>query len=174
MSFKPICYVPNINYLHTTMFFLCQRTMPFVVSFIFEAIGLGNGTFTNFFLMAIIATVQCPSAIGFPWNVMPGTPHTSPEAQGILVTRWRSLTFVLGFKGCCKHVGYKYTTLTTICSGFLGIHCDLINTRHFECTFLQNDRQSYIYKWFWKPLFTIRRYVKCVFKAFVAMHTNIN
>jgi len=64
------------------MFFLGQKTMPFDVSFIFETIGLGNGTFQNLFLIAITATVQCPSVIGFPWNVMSGTSQTSPKGQG--------------------------------------------------------------------------------------------
>jgi hypothetical protein len=73
------------NYLQMTISFLCHMTIPFVVSFIFEAVGLVDGTFTKHFLIPITTMLQIPGSIRLPWKVMRCTPQISPITHNILL-----------------------------------------------------------------------------------------
>jgi hypothetical protein len=86
--------------------------------FIFEAIGLGNGTLVESFCILVTTIIHVPGVIELPWNVMPTTPHTTPKAHKIQLVGSKS--FVLDFMIVCKHV--QHNTYQTIVKGVQHVH----------------------------------------------------
>jgi len=90
------------------------------MSFVFEAVGLGNGTLVESFFILVTTTIHVPCVIMLSWNVMPTTPHTTSKAHKIQPIGSKSLIFILGFKIVCKHV--EHNTYHTIVKGVQHVH----------------------------------------------------
>lgn len=126
------------NYTTSVQLYLCHvtRQCNFPCLSYLRQLGLKMVVQSTPFFILVIDIVHVSGAIGLPWNVMPTTPHTSPNAHGIQLAGSRSSTLILCFKIDCKHG-------TCTCQNFVGVQHGIQSKFNEHLIYLfQNEAQD--------------------------------